>query len=98
MKAIELTDQQRQAIQAEPGKPVDVVDPTTKQAYVLVARAVRGIRTDSDAFGRRTADDGPRPSPRDDAPHVPVSASVLARPLSASPTEIKKTPVGGLSW
>ena len=38
MKTIELTDQQRQAIQAEPGMPVDVVDPATKQTYVLVAR------------------------------------------------------------
>jgi hypothetical protein len=38
MKTTELTDQQRQAIQAEPGMPVDVVDPATKQAYVIVAR------------------------------------------------------------
>jgi hypothetical protein len=36
MKTTELTDQQRQAIQADPGMPVDVVDPATKQAYVLV--------------------------------------------------------------
>ena len=38
MKTIELTDQQRQAIQAEPGMPVDVVDPATEQTDVLVAR------------------------------------------------------------
>lgn len=37
MTSIELTDQQRQALQAEQGKPVDVVDPATKQRYVLLA-------------------------------------------------------------
>ena len=38
MTVIELTDEQRKALQAEPGKPVDIVDPATKQAYVLLAR------------------------------------------------------------
>jgi hypothetical protein len=35
---IELTDQQRQALQREHGKPVDVVDPTTQHHYVLLER------------------------------------------------------------
>lgn len=38
MTEIELTDAQRQALQAEQGKPVDVVDPATRQRYVLLAR------------------------------------------------------------
>jgi hypothetical protein len=38
MPKIELTDAQRQAIQADPGRPVDVVDPATQQRYVLLAR------------------------------------------------------------
>jgi hypothetical protein len=35
---IELTDAQRQALQAESGKPVDVVDPTTQRRFVLLAQ------------------------------------------------------------
>ena len=35
---VELTDKQRQALQAEPGKPVHVVDPATSQHYVLLAQ------------------------------------------------------------
>ena len=31
MTEIELTDAQRQALQADPGKPVDVVDPATRR-------------------------------------------------------------------
>jgi hypothetical protein len=38
MISIELTDAQRQAVEAEPGRPVQVVDPATKQRYVLLAR------------------------------------------------------------
>jgi hypothetical protein len=37
MTTIELTDDQRQALQAEQGKPIDVVDPATHQRYVLIA-------------------------------------------------------------
>lgn len=36
--SIELTAEQRQALQDEQGKPVDVVDPATRQRYVLIAR------------------------------------------------------------
>jgi hypothetical protein len=36
--AIELTSEQRQAILAHPGGPIDVIDPTTQRIYVLVAR------------------------------------------------------------
>jgi hypothetical protein len=36
--SIELTNEQRQALQSEVGKPVDVVDPATRQHYVLIAR------------------------------------------------------------
>jgi hypothetical protein len=35
---IELTETQRQALQAESGKPVDVVDPTTQRRFVLLAQ------------------------------------------------------------
>jgi hypothetical protein len=38
MTEIELTDAQRQALQAAPGKPVDVVDPATQRRYVLLDR------------------------------------------------------------
>ncbi len=38
MTEIELTDAQRQALQADPGKPVDVVDPATRRRYVLLER------------------------------------------------------------
>ena len=38
MTEIELTDAQRQALQAEPGKPLVVVDPATQRRYVLLER------------------------------------------------------------
>lgn len=38
MTTIALTDDQRQALQAEQGQPVEVVDPATRQRYVLLAR------------------------------------------------------------
>jgi hypothetical protein len=38
MNEIELTDVQRQALQARQGKAVDLVDPTTQQRYVLLAQ------------------------------------------------------------
>src|SRR2546423_1437759 len=37
MTEIELTDAQRQALPSERGKTVDVVDPATRQRYVLLA-------------------------------------------------------------
>lgn len=36
--AIELTAEQRQALQAEAGNPLDVVDPATSRHYILIAR------------------------------------------------------------
>src|ERR1700758_1168820 len=38
MALIELTDSQRQTLEAQQGKPVDVVDPATQQRYVLLDR------------------------------------------------------------
>jgi hypothetical protein len=38
MTEIELTETQRQALQAEPGYPVDVLEPATPRRYVLLAR------------------------------------------------------------
>lgn len=35
--ALQLTEQQRQAIEAQRGRPVEVVDPVTSRVYVLVA-------------------------------------------------------------
>ena len=38
MATIELTDEQRQALEAEQREPLDVVDPATQQHYALLAR------------------------------------------------------------
>ena len=38
MTPIHLTEEQRRLVEAEQGRPVDVIDPTTDQAYVLIAR------------------------------------------------------------
>ena len=38
MPTIELTDEQRQALRADQGRPLDVVDPATQQHYVLLAQ------------------------------------------------------------
>ena len=35
---VELTDQQRQVVQEQAGGPVEVIDPDTRCAYVIVAR------------------------------------------------------------
>ncbi|MBV9122488.1 MAG: hypothetical protein JO112_03870 [Planctomycetes bacterium] len=35
--ALELTEQQRQAIEAQGGRPVEVIDPATNRLYVLVS-------------------------------------------------------------
>ncbi len=35
---LELTDEQRQAVQAQPGRPVEVIDPHTLRTYLLVRR------------------------------------------------------------
>jgi hypothetical protein len=37
---LELTNEQRQAIREHPGRPVRVVDPQSKEAFVLVPEAV----------------------------------------------------------
>jgi hypothetical protein len=37
MPTIELTGEQQRAVQAEKGQPVEVVDPATRQRYVLLA-------------------------------------------------------------
>jgi hypothetical protein len=38
MPIIDLTDEQRQALHAEPGQPVHVIDPATRQRYVLLTQ------------------------------------------------------------
>ena len=38
MSPIELTEEQRRLVEAEHGKPVDVIDPATNRNYVLLAR------------------------------------------------------------
>ena len=35
---IELTEQQRQVVQEQAGEPVEVIDPATQCAYILLAR------------------------------------------------------------
>jgi hypothetical protein len=37
MTTLELTDAQRQVLQTQAGRPIDVVDPATQQRYVLLA-------------------------------------------------------------
>jgi hypothetical protein len=65
MTEIELTNEQRQALQTERGKPVDVVDPATHERYVLLARElydrVRDV-LDREA-GRESADVAPEIAP-----------------------------------
>jgi hypothetical protein len=60
MPIIELTDAQRQALQAEPGRPVDVLDPATQQRYVLLAR-------EQYEQVRALLEGGPRSAPSADA-------------------------------
>lgn len=58
MTEIELTDAQRQALQAEPGKPVEVVDPATRRRYVLLEREQYDrVRPWLDQAGEPEADD-----------------------------------------
>src|SRR5438270_3180019 len=38
MMMLELTERQRQAVQEQAGEPVEVIDPDTRCAYVLLAR------------------------------------------------------------
>jgi hypothetical protein len=35
---LELTDEQRQAVQEQPGRPVEMIDPHTLRTYFLIAR------------------------------------------------------------
>jgi hypothetical protein len=64
MATIELTDAQRQALQAERGQPVDVLDPATRQRYVLLAR---------EQYERMCArlEHEPVPEPRETAAPIP---------------------------
>jgi hypothetical protein len=65
MSEIELTESQRQALHAERGMPVDVVDPATRQRYVLLAREqyerVRAILEQQGPGEEPTADDSAIP-------------------------------------
>jgi hypothetical protein len=45
---IELTEQQRQAIRQQPGKPVQLVDPDTHQTFVLLQQEEYERLTDYD--------------------------------------------------
>jgi hypothetical protein len=76
MTEIELTDAQRQALLAGQGRPLDVVDPTTQQRYVLLAREqyerVRPLLADNA---------GPVPSP-------PVAAAGPS-PASSEPMRVR---------
>src|SRR5438034_1541466 len=38
MTPIHLTEEQRRLVEAEQGRPVDVLDPSTNRTYVLIAR------------------------------------------------------------
>lgn len=64
MTEIELTDVQRQALQAEHGRPVDVVDPGTQQRYVLIAREqFERVRSLLEELPPSTAECSPRIAP-----------------------------------
>ena len=43
---IELTEEQRQAVQEQGGQPVQLVDPETQQTFVLLRRALYDTLTD----------------------------------------------------
>ena len=43
---IELTEQQRQAVQEQGGQPVQLMDPATRQTFVLIRRDLYDSLTD----------------------------------------------------
>jgi hypothetical protein len=45
---IELTEEQRQAMQENPGQPLRLVDPTTQQTYVVIRKEHYDLLTDPD--------------------------------------------------
>jgi hypothetical protein len=60
MMTIELTDSQRQALDARPDEPVQVVDPRTQEVYVLLradsyARLTGFLREEEEEKAQRKA-------------------------------------------
>lgn len=45
---IELTESQRQAVNEQHGRPLETIDPTTQQTFVLIRRDVYDSLTDYD--------------------------------------------------
>ncbi len=45
---IELTEQQRQAVQEHPGQPLQMMDPATRQTFVLIPRDLYESLTEYD--------------------------------------------------
>jgi hypothetical protein len=73
MAIIELTDAQRQALQGKQARPVDVIDPATKKAYVLLAR---------EEYERvRPLLEGGAGEPPPSEPPPPASGTPESRPL-----------------
>lgn len=66
VRAIHLTEQQRQAVEAEQGRPVEVVDPASKRVYFLVtAETFERVRT-------LLEEPGPPPPPAPPAGMTPL--------------------------
>lgn len=81
---IELTEEQRQALQAEQGKPVDVVDPATQRRYVLLAQ---------EQYERlRSLLDQPPAAPSESPPAAAVGAKPEGKPLRQHVRELLLPP------
>jgi hypothetical protein len=81
--AIHLTEQQRQAIAAHRGQPVEIVDPNTDRAYVLLARErydrVRHLLDQLEGHTEPSEGGGP-PPPVDEGRPLRQSLRELALP------------------
>jgi hypothetical protein len=76
---IELTEQQRRVVQEQAGRPVEVIDPSTQSAYVLIARdQYERVRPLLQAEPAPAAPPGP---PADIPPGIRRSQEALRRAL-----------------
>ena len=98
MTTIELTNEQSQALVAEGGKPLNLVDPATMQRYVLIAqeqyeRVQELLEQESPAdLDARAWDKLCRPRCCD------LRRPIAANCRSCSSCKSKKPPMGRLPW
>jgi hypothetical protein len=88
-EVIQLTEEQRQAVAAHQGRPVEVVDPVTRRSYMLIAaetyQRVRDVLEAEDTPAQ-TAGSAPSPS----APAAPPLAE--GRPMRQRLRDLATTP------